>query len=215
MLKLFFVHIDDWPDKTALYQKAEKLGAPFLEQTLQYQKTEDATLTLVGKLLLKNVLEKYYPETNLHAMQWNEKEKPFFQDGPFFNISHSGSIVLISIGDVISGVDVEKMRKIDISLFQRQFTPAEKKIMYGSQNPEEVFFRFWSIKEAAIKADGRGVEVLSQTEIINSESIKIEDIQLFYKELNLREGYKAAIAAYEVLPHLLTAEEVAFEKIFC
>jgi phosphopantetheinyl transferase len=38
-----------------------------------------------------------------------------------------------------------------------------------SENPQKAFFDFWSLKESAIKCDGRGVEILSDTHVLLSE----------------------------------------------
>jgi 4'-phosphopantetheinyl transferase len=85
-------------------------------------------------------------------------------DGPSFNLSHSGSTVLLGIaesGDL--GVDVEAVRKIaDVDgLAHRCFSVREIEALAACTANEKLraFFRAWTRKEAFLKALGTGLRI--------------------------------------------------------
>ncbi|HEX6694358.1 MAG TPA: 4'-phosphopantetheinyl transferase superfamily protein [Longimicrobiales bacterium] len=92
--------------------------------------------------------------------------KPYLASGPSFNVSHSGSEILIAIasGGRI-GVDVEEVRRLRdmFSLARTSFTPPEVDMVAGfpEQDQLRAFFRVWTRKEAMLKALGCGLTGLS------------------------------------------------------
>jgi 4'-phosphopantetheinyl transferase len=77
-----------------------------------------------------------------------------------FNISHTRGLVACAIACHEVGVDVERSdRTIDLDIARQYFAPEEVRIL-SSVPPNqqgETFFRFWSLKEALIKATGEGL----------------------------------------------------------
>jgi 4'-phosphopantetheinyl transferase len=77
-----------------------------------------------------------------------------------FNISHTRGFVACAIARDEVGVDVEASdRPTDFDVADRFFAPEEAQIV-RSAPPEGracVFFRFWTLKEAFIKATGEGL----------------------------------------------------------
>ncbi len=131
-------------------------------------------------------------------MNAGKKDRPFVKDRPGdFNLSHSGDYVLLGLSSGRIGVDIEKHRSIRPELFKRQFTSREHAIIRNAQNPQKQFFDFWSVKESAIKADGRGVEVLSQTEIISENTVRVKNEDWYYQLFSLSENYSMAVCGKE------------------
>ena len=94
----------------------------------------------------------------------NEYGKPRLQDGPSFNLAHSGAWVLIGLASGGRlGVDVEwcgRVRDVE-SLAQTVFAPdelAEFRSFPQDQRPE-AFYRGWARKEAFVKAVGEGLSL--------------------------------------------------------
>lgn len=78
-----------------------------------------------------------------------------------FNISHSGDLALLAVAeDLEVGVDVEGVR-FDLSVdgLAAFFTPAECERLRAAApgEKERTFFRWWTRKEAVLKADGCGL----------------------------------------------------------
>ncbi|MBO5963840.1 MAG: 4'-phosphopantetheinyl transferase superfamily protein [Bacteroidales bacterium] len=90
-----------------------------------------------------------------------EKGKPFFlyNDTLHFSISHTKSHIAIAIHDKEIGIDIESLRKCNLSLVERFFNPLESD--YISSQPKEqqseVFTRIWTLKEAFVKQQGTGI----------------------------------------------------------
>ena len=95
----------------------------------------------------------------------------FSQDSLTFSVSHSDRLVLYAIArDRGIGVDIECIRQ-DFPfepIIERYFTPGEAALIgtLPSEVRQEVFFSYWTLKEAFIKATGRGFSLpLNQFEV--------------------------------------------------
>jgi 4'-phosphopantetheinyl transferase len=84
-----------------------------------------------------------------------------------FNISHSGALAVCSLSARFEvGVDVEEVdesRSFE-EVVETQFTPYEqdKLSAYGGAARANAFFRFWTLKEALVKALGVGLEGMNR-----------------------------------------------------
>jgi 4'-phosphopantetheinyl transferase len=75
--------------------------------------------------------------------------------GPCFSISHSGGSVMVVFSGAAVGLDVEEERPVEkVALARRFFSSAEAELVRESPS---IFFPLWTSREAAIKADGRGM----------------------------------------------------------
>lgn len=89
--------------------------------------------------------------------------KPFLLNRKlFFNLSHSNDSLLLAVSDMQEiGVDIESVRARDglSGIAERSFSPSELAYWRGLPLDEQVpvFFRLWTIKEAFVKAVGRGI----------------------------------------------------------
>ena len=93
-----------------------------------------------------------------------EHGKPFLPEHPdcHFNLSHSGdylAIAVTGIGEV--GIDIEQLKqKSDFyPLVKRCFAEVEQNCWLGLPESQKCieFYRFWTRKEAFVKATGRGI----------------------------------------------------------
>jgi 4'-phosphopantetheinyl transferase len=81
-----------------------------------------------------------------------------------FNVSHSGEIALLAFSlDREIGVDVEfKRGDVDfVELAEMSFSKKERAAVLASAPADrsDLFYEYWTCKEACIKADGRGLSV--------------------------------------------------------
>ena len=95
-----------------------------------------------------------------------------------FNISHSDGIVVCALGEQCKvGIDVETMDIIIPNEYQSVFTVQEFTHIRESQNMIATFFKYWTKKEAIMKADGRGFYLSPASfEALNDEVIIDENI---------------------------------------
>ncbi|MBR1553442.1 MAG: 4'-phosphopantetheinyl transferase superfamily protein [Schwartzia sp.] len=90
----------------------------------------------------------------------DEKGKPFCPELPVsVSLSHSGAYLAVAVGKNALGVDVERRRKLNLSVSKRWFRPEEHAFLLSQ--PEEgraqSFLRLWTLKEAALKCTGEGL----------------------------------------------------------
>jgi 4'-phosphopantetheinyl transferase len=93
-----------------------------------------------------------------------EIAKPALDIPLWFNLSHTDGFAVCAAGRVRQlGVDVESMsRKTSYQeLAKRFFAPSEYEYLrtLPPSSQREAFFRIWTLKEAYIKADGRGLAI--------------------------------------------------------
>ena len=87
-----------------------------------------------------------------------EMGKPFALDYPriHFNISHCAGCAALIFGDVDVGVDVERIRAHRVAA-RRYLSGDELRFLSEHGYADEIFFKFWSLKESYGKAVGTGI----------------------------------------------------------
>lgn len=215
MLRIFFTRFEQPFARATIEAMVRQFPVQIQNDILAFRRDEDATASLLGKLLLQEGLKRLEIPLRWEDFGVTKKDKPFFLNGPEFNISHSGQVVVCAIASGKVGIDIEKIRKVSIDHFNRQFSENEWKIIHNAADREQQFFEFWAIKEAVIKADGRGMEIVSKTEIISEAEVKAEEEVLFYRQFSMGSNYKGAVAVLEkeLLAAGVVLEEVGCEKL--
>ena len=141
------------------------------------------------------------------TLSYGENGKPFLKDYPavFFNLSHSGERVMCAIADCEVGCDVERIRDTDFKIAKRFFHEEE----YGQilrqssvQKKQEMFYRYWTLKESFLKVTGQGMSFPLDSFCIdireNGISVKQHngiDGDYFFREYDLKDGYCYACCA--------------------
>lgn len=144
--------------------------------------------------------------------------KPYLPDYPTvqFNLSHSANYYAIAItNNVPVGIDLEvfKARKNFTGLAEKCFAKDELAFWHSlsKDRQADVFFRFWTCKEAVVKATGRGIALgLSQCVVDLDTQARLRQIPADYgdaeqwsvQELNLAQGVYAALAVNSSLYQL-------------
>ncbi len=113
-----------------------------------------------GALLLADALmRRGYPAGETDITE-GAQGKPLFRDLPglYFNLSHSGDLVLLAVSDAEVGCDIQKI-KSGGKIADRFFTERENRALAeaGDDERDELFTRFWARKESYIKATGEGM----------------------------------------------------------
>lgn len=109
---------------------------------------------ILGRIILKDILKtKYNISYNDVKVKFNINDKPYI-DGINFNISHSYDYVVVAVADDAIGVDIEKIRKIDLSIMKQFCTHNEQKYIMNSNNKYLSFWKIYTLKEAYFKMLG-------------------------------------------------------------
>jgi len=133
-----------------------------------YIKKNDQINYQLSHIYLRKTLSHYAPK--IQAKEWvfitNEFGRPsliseqFF--GLHFNISHNDEYFCIIISSVEQcGIDVETVKPIDLDehLLDMIFSKNEKKRLIDAQKDLTVFYKCWTLKEAHLKALGKGLSI--------------------------------------------------------
>lgn len=162
---------------------------------------------IAGRGILRSILGSYLGiEPQQVLFDYQERGKPVLaatlaNSGLCFNLSHSQGLALCAVsyhGQI--GIDLECIRPMsDVeALAKRFFLPREYALMrsLSPHQQQEIFFRYWTCKEAYLKATGEGLAQLEKIEILlnctEPAQLKTsEDWSLF--ELTPAENYLAAV----------------------
>lgn len=77
--------------------------------------------------------------------------------GLFCSVSHTDGLCVCAVSDAPVGIDVEKLRPAPLRVAKRAFSPEEQRLLARSDEPDRLFFRFWTKRESVVKLTGAGL----------------------------------------------------------
>ena len=87
-----------------------------------------------------------------------ENGKPFLKGGEmFFNISHCAEGVAAALDTAPVGIDVQEIGGFNERVAKRFFDESENKKINASPDKAKAFTRIWTLKESAIKCEGKSL----------------------------------------------------------
>lgn len=207
---LWRAHLDRVP--ASLQTWRQTLSADEQQRADRFRFPSDRDRFIAGRAILRAVLGRYL---NLAPQQlqfgYEAKGKPYLsasigQPVLQFNLSHSQEWMLCAVTyQHRVGIDLECIRPVaDLEqLTNRFFLPREHDAIHAlpAEHQQSAFFRYWTCKEAILKAIGTGLVGLSSVEILLTEdrakllSLKAESDAAWYLHSFVPMfGYTAAIA---------------------
>lgn len=109
----------------------------------------------------------------ISAQKSQIKLKPLFKnsdgipqpfDGNYWSITHKPEYVGAVVAPEKIGIDIEKFRVFSKGLFRKTADDCEWHLI--DEDPNTLFFRYWTSKEAILKAAGTGVKDLLKCRIV-------------------------------------------------
>ena len=202
MIRLAYCNVEDLDLKRAYPLVSKKRQ----EKIDFYRFDKDKKLSAGAYLLLKKLLS----EENI--------TKPHFKTGKYgkayisnheniyFNLSHSGKMVLCAISDKEVGADIEYIDPaIDLNIAKNFFYNSEYESIMNGENKHDEFFKYWVLKESYMKYTGLGMNLsLDSFEIILKDTISLKDDNnsLKFNLFNV-ENYEIGIAGHYDVPNLI------------
>lgn len=114
-------------------------------------------LSLYARVVLGYMLKRDYG-LDFFGLCYGEKGKPYLKnDGIFFNISHSDSLVLCSVCESEIGCDVQKIQEYRPRVAERFFCEKEISLLRKSDDQSRTFIKLWALKESILKKQGDGI----------------------------------------------------------
>lgn len=113
----------------------------------------------VAYAMLREALQSYAGLPELPEIARTEMGKPWFPAYPEirFSISHTRGLAVCLLSDRECGVDTERRRPLREKVAARVFSPEEQAALAAADDPDMLFTRLWTLKEAYVKAIGIGV----------------------------------------------------------
>ena len=113
--------------------------------------------SLIGRLMLhKALLEN---EIGEYSVIYSDDDKPVLEDNNdiFFNISHSDDYVTLAVSGSEVGCDIQEIRPYNSKVAVRHYCKNETELIESSSDKDDVFIRFWALKESILKFTGKGL----------------------------------------------------------
>ncbi|MBE9207045.1 4'-phosphopantetheinyl transferase superfamily protein [Nostoc sp. LEGE 06077] len=155
---------------------AVTLSSDELVRASRFHFSEHRQRFIAGRGSLRSILSRYLGiEPQQVRFDYEPRGKPLLADtladsGLLFNLSHSQDLALFAVNYRRKiGIDLEYVRSVsDLAALAQRFFLAREYDLVRSLPPhqqQEVFFRYWTCKEAYLKATGEGISQLEQVEI--------------------------------------------------
>lgn len=155
-------------DDSQLETFKESLSDDELERLDRYSNAELQRKQLITRMGVRSCLSQYSDSIAAKAWEFEHDAngKPMLKAGSglplSFNLSHSGDwLVVATTVETQIGVDLQERRYQQplLDLAERFFHPDEAKALanVADDRQEQQFFRFWTLKEAYLKARGLGI----------------------------------------------------------
>lgn len=176
----------------ALFTKyLDELPFVLREKNQKYIRWQDRQAHLFGKLLVKKAFAHLGFKGNaLNEIRLGKYKKPYVLGNIYFNITHSGDYVACAVTRRSPiGIDIQEVLEIDFKDFEYTMKPEQWSNILSSPSPLYTFFRYWTIKESMIKADGRGMYISLLEIVIDSKYSSYKGQKWYYKEFNMNSKY--------------------------
>ena len=95
----------------------------------------------------------------------DENGMPLPFDGTYWSLTHKKQYVAGVVAPAPIGIDIEKIRNISGGLFRKTATDSEWALAGKAEKSLLTFFRFWTSKEAVLKATGIGIKDLLKCQV--------------------------------------------------
>ena len=138
------------------------------EKALKFKSEINQVRSLASSYLM-NKLSK-------EPIKFNDTGKPFYENGPHFNVSHSGQYIVMAVSNKDIGVDIEENKEKDMSALIRIFNDAEAKMIKEHAD----FYYLWCAKESLIKCIGSSISKIKEVPALPFNGVKTFKGQDYY-----------------------------------
>ena len=148
IVKLFIVDLDLGSSHRLFLIK--NINEEQKEKALRFKNEKDQIRSLLSSYLINQLSNE--------ALKKNEMGKPYYENGPHFNVSHSGKYVIMAVSSKDVGVDTEECVEKNFDMLLKLFNEAEAKIIKEHAD----FYYLWCAKESLIKCMGSSVSHIKE-----------------------------------------------------
>lgn len=132
-----------------------------IEKYNRLKRNSDRDNCVVAYLLLRyalreNGIDSFETEVGANGKPFLKSEKLFF------NISHCAEGVAVVVDTEPVGIDVQEIGGFNEKVAKRFFNESENKKINASPDKAKAFTRIWTLKESAIKCEGKSLANLGE-----------------------------------------------------
>ncbi len=133
----------------------EKVSSHFI--STDGEKLSHRKESLLARLLLCRTLEER--GIGEFYVEYKDGEKPRLVSDKdiYFNISHSGNFVLLTLSGSEIGCDIQEIRAYNPKVARRHYCENETRLIEDADSKDDIFIRFWALKESILKLTGKGI----------------------------------------------------------
>lgn len=143
------------------------------ERIDRLRRQEDKQRSLAAELLVQQLLKEYYGVTSA-MLCCRQNGQPYLENcGLQVSISHCEQMVACAVSQTSVGIDIERIRPIDLRITRHTCVPEELDYLQISgegvcSDPEVLrrFFEIWTAKEAYFKKCGTGITDLKGVNVL-------------------------------------------------
>ena len=195
-------------------EEIEALPREFCERNFPGRLKGSVRTTAIGAGAMIRYLTGL-PETDI---RYNENGKPYTENGPHFNISHSRDLVAGVSSEAPVGIDLEHSGRKHEGIEKRVFSPEERSLI-NSGADDRLFFTAWTLKEACVKLFGKSLAKeltsFSILPLMKSGKAEISGLTVFSKTAVIGDYVLSVCSEKELsdlIPVFLTSEDIAKEE---
>ena len=123
--------------------------------------------SILGEYLLIYSLKKYYHLNYQNIdIYYNDNNKPLIKNhNIYYNITHSNGLVGLIISSNKCGIDIEKIKDVNLAIIKTFATINEQKYILENNSLQRLF-EIYTLKEAYIKMKGLNLTNIKEIEFI-------------------------------------------------
>lgn len=178
---LWLISVEKILRSQSLISLSELLCIDERNRVVDYRSEDRRKLFIVGRAALRTIISSLIPgvapkEVRFSTGTYGKLGLESDTCELHFNLSHSHDAIVIAVArNCAVGVDVEFMqaRSTMLDIARHYFHSCEYQVINeiqesgDNQGALRLFYKFWTLKEAFIKADGRGMSIPSDSFFFN------------------------------------------------
>lgn len=199
MILVLYSFYSNLPEDEPVFENLmAKIPATIHPSINRYKKREDRWSSLLGKLLVQYGFDQF-GFSDVYApdkIQYTAYNRPYYPSIAIdFNISHSGGCVVCAVSPACRlGIDVERKRPVALEGFNSFLHEQEWNDIQSSPDELASFYRYWTRKEAVVKANGKGLDIPLKDVLICNGMACLENNCWYLQEISLPADYICHLA---------------------
>ena len=174
VLKMYHCDISKMSDEEYISFCFDAENIPHAKMKELNKKRNKKLSVAAGALVRQAIAEEFNIDKSAIRFRRDKNGKPYTESAKVeFSISHSKNIAVCAISDRPVGIDIEKIRDVNLNVAKKLFTPDEQKYVFQIKKfAKQRFFEIWTRKEAYVKLIGYGVPCFPKFSVMKNDNIE-------------------------------------------